>query len=144
MVHNGSFYYNQKNRPSIIRFDLATEASRSVELPQASSTDNNKLFDKGYNYVDLSVDENGLWAVYGLPENNNTVVVKMDAFTLKREYSWNISVDHHKVGEMFIVCGVLYAVDSVTDRDTKIRSVFKMVWVKFISDELLLNMKQNI
>jgi hypothetical protein len=83
--------------------------------------DNNKLFDKGYNYVDLSADENGLWAVYGLPENNNTVVVKMDAFTLKREYSWNISVDHHKVGEMFIVCGVLYAVDSVTDRDTKIR-----------------------
>lgn len=37
------------------------------------------------------------------------------------EYIWNISVNHHKVGEMFIVCGVLYAVDNVTDRDTRIR-----------------------
>lgn len=37
------------------------------------------------------------------------------------QYIWNISVDHHKVGEMFIVCGVLYAVDNVTERDTKIR-----------------------
>lgn len=26
-----------------------------------------------------------------------------------------------KVGEMFIVCGVLYAVESVTERNTKIR-----------------------
>jgi hypothetical protein len=26
-----------------------------------------------------------------------------------------------QVGEMFIVCGVLYAIDSVTDRSTKIR-----------------------
>ncbi|XP_065337582.1 uncharacterized protein LOC135938024 [Cloeon dipterum] len=121
VVYNSSFYYNQKNKPHIVRYDMATESARSVELPGASSTDNNKLFDKGFNYVDISVDENGLWVVYGLPENNNTVVVKMDAFTLKREYSWNISVDHHKVGEMFIVCGVLYAVDSVTERDTKIR-----------------------
>ena len=37
------------------------------------------------------------------------------------QYVWNISIDHHKVGEMFIVCGVLYAVDSVYDRNSKIR-----------------------
>lgn len=37
------------------------------------------------------------------------------------QYAWNISLDHRKVGEMFIVCGVLYAVDSVSDRSTKIR-----------------------
>lgn len=34
---------------------------------------------------------------------------------------WNVSIDHHKVGEMFIVCGVLYAVDSVSITNTKIR-----------------------
>ena len=28
---------------------------------------------------------------------------------------------HSQVGEMFIVCGVLYAVDSVKERNTKIR-----------------------
>lgn len=45
----------------------------------------------------------------------------MDSFNLRIEYSWNVSINHHKVGEMFIVCGVLYAVDSVTERTTKIR-----------------------
>lgn len=40
---------------------------------------------------------------------------------MKPQYIWNISLNHHKVGEMFIVCGVLYAVDSVTERNTKIR-----------------------
>lgn len=45
----------------------------------------------------------------------------MDPNTLEIEYSWNISINHHKLGEMFIVCGVLYGIDSVTERDTKIR-----------------------
>jgi hypothetical protein len=40
---------------------------------------------------------------------------------MKINYIWNVSINHHKVGEMFIVCGVLYAVDSVSDRNTKIR-----------------------
>lgn len=42
------------------------------------------------------------------------------------QYAWNISLDHHKVGEMFIVCGVLYAVDSTTERNTKIRFAFDL------------------
>lgn len=45
----------------------------------------------------------------------------MDAYDLEIEYSWNISINHHKLGEMFIVCGVLYGIDSVTERTTKIR-----------------------
>lgn len=40
---------------------------------------------------------------------------------MKAQYAWNISIDHHKVGEMFIVCGVLYAVDSVSEKTSKIR-----------------------
>jgi hypothetical protein len=101
---------------------LATEIIKAADLPLAPSSGDNYLYTTKYNYVDFSVDENGLWVVYGLPEyNNNTVVTKLDAFSLTREYAWNISVNHHKVGEMFIVCGVLYAVDSVTERDTKIR-----------------------
>lgn len=45
----------------------------------------------------------------------------MDANDLEIEYSWNISINHHKLGEMFIVCGVLYGIDTVTERTTKIR-----------------------
>lgn len=42
------------------------------------------------------------------------------------QHIWNISLEHHKVGEMFIVCGVLYAVDSVTERNTTIRFAFDL------------------
>lgn len=121
VIFNGSFYYNQLDRPRLIRYELATESTQATDLPLAAFSGDNYLYTTEYNYVDFSVDENGLWVVYGLPENNNTVVVKLDAFSLSREYAWNISVNHHKVGEMFVVCGVLYAVDSVIERDTKIR-----------------------
>lgn len=70
--------------------------------------------------MDFSLDENGLWVIYGL-SNNNTAVMKVDTATLQIQYTWNISVVHQKAGDMFIVCGVLYVVDSVTERITNIR-----------------------
>lgn len=134
MIFNGSFYYNQLDRARIIRYDLATENTLAADLPHAPYSGDNYLYTTKYNYVDFSVDENGLWVVYGLPEsNNNTVVMKLDAYSLTREYAWNISVNHHKVGEMFVVCGVLYAVDSVNDRDTKIRYLHLNYFTYFIN-----------
>lgn len=47
--------------------------------------------------------------------------LQIDSNEMRPQRIWNISLEHQKVGEMFIVCGVLYAVDSVTDRTTKIR-----------------------
>lgn len=62
----------------------------------------------------------GLWVIYGLP-SNNTVVAKMDPTGMVIQYAWNISIDHHRFGEMFIAGGVLYAVHSVTEETMKIR-----------------------
>lgn len=71
--------------------------------------------------MDFSVDDNGLWVIYGLPSNNNTIVMKVDPNTMKKQYMWDIRLNHHKVGEMFVTCGVLYAIDSVTEKNTRIR-----------------------
>ena len=49
------------------------------------------------NYFDFSIDENGLWGIFGLAVDNNTVVMKMDAYTLDIQYMWNISLNHHQV-----------------------------------------------
>lgn len=73
------------------------------------------------NYVDLAVEENGLWVIYGLEDSNNTAILHVDPNTLEIEYAWNISIKHDRAGDMFIVCGVLYAVHSVTERNTTIR-----------------------
>ena len=47
------------------------------------SKTNNFLYKQSRDYLDLSVDENGLWAIYGLQQSNNTVVAKIDLNTLK-------------------------------------------------------------
>lgn len=41
-----------------------------------------------------------------------------------------------QVGEMFIVCGVLYAIDSTTDRNTKIRLALDLYTSKLLDVSL--------
>lgn len=71
--------------------------------------------------MDLAVEENGLWVIYGLEDTNNTAVLFVDASIMDIRHAWNISIKHDRAGDMFIVCGVLYAVHSVTERNTTIR-----------------------
>ena len=72
-------------------------------------------------FVDLAVDENGLWALMAFKENNHTGVLKISDHDLELQYMWNISLNHNLVADMFIVCGVLYAVDKTDAQETKIR-----------------------
>ena len=76
---------------------------------------------KGNIFVDLAIDENGLWAIMAMKENNNTLVMKLSAWNLELVWAWNITLNHNLVADMFIVCGVLYAADRTDARDTKIR-----------------------
>ena len=88
------------------------------------------------NYLDLITDENGVWAVFGLAVDNNTVVMKFDHQTMDMQFMWNISLSHHQVADMFIVCGVLYAVDHVEERDTRIRFALDLYKNKMLEVEL--------
>ncbi|XP_045621271.2 uncharacterized protein [Procambarus clarkii] len=140
VVYNGSFYYHQQGHQSIIRYDLISGNTKSVSVPGVATTGYNYLYGTSLDYIDLNTDDNGLWAIYGLPEsNNNTVVMKLDPWTLKVEYSWNISLSHHKFGELFITCGVLYAIDSTTERDTKIRFALDLYRKRFLDVDLPFN-----
>ncbi|XP_014482592.1 PREDICTED: uncharacterized protein LOC106748509 isoform X2 [Dinoponera quadriceps] len=129
IVYNKSFFYNPINRSTVFRFDLYSssdhgcdrESDCEMQLPGLLLNTQNLLYTPyhNFNYVDFNVDENGLWVIYGLP-SNNTVVVKMDPARMAIQYAWNISIDHHRFGEMFIAGGVLYAVHSVIEETMKI------------------------
>ncbi|KAJ2948683.1 hypothetical protein O0L34_g7940 [Tuta absoluta] len=123
IVYSGSFFYqaNESGHPGdIIRYDLAKSRLKSVKLPYAGG----RLYSTQHNQVDFSADDNGLWAIYSLEESNNTAVAKLsfdpNKDDLNIDYLWNISLNHKQVGEMFIVCGVLYVLDSATERDSKV------------------------
>ena len=67
------------------------------------------------------MDENGVWGVFGLALDNNTVVMKIDAYSMEISYMWNISLNHNQMADMFVVCGVLYGVDQGKERNTRIK-----------------------
>jgi len=122
VIYNGSFYYNQNGSANIVRYVLDKNISYSLNAPLVATTGNNYLYTTNYSYMDFSVDENGLWVIYGIPSSNHTVVMKVNTIqTMEIEYMWNISIKHHLFGEMFVACGVLYAIDSTTERNSKIR-----------------------
>ena len=47
-----------------------------MQLPYASF-ETESLYKSEHSWVDLAVDENGLWAIHTLPSSNNTAVVKV-------------------------------------------------------------------
>nr|CAH7752357.1 unnamed protein product [Callosobruchus chinensis] len=125
VMYNGYFFYNVKDTRRIIKYHLQNESTVSLDLPGVTNQ-TVKLYSGQNNTVDFNVDDNGLWLIFGVPSSNNTAVMKVNVETMKAQYVWNISLEHQKVGEMFIVCGVLYAVDSVTERNTKIRFAYDL------------------
>lgn len=83
VMYNGSFYYHEQGHQRIIRYELSSGNTKSVDVPEVATDGNNYLYKESRDYIDLNTDENGLWAIYGLPSNNNTVVMKLDPWTLK-------------------------------------------------------------
>ncbi len=129
MIYNGTFFYYNHFTESIVRYQLNTKSSQKVKIPRNRVVDfaGGELLTRLYrpqqedSYFDFSTDENGLWGVFGLALDNNTVVMKFDSNTLEIHYMWNISLNHQQIADSFIVCGVMYAVDHVDERNTKIR-----------------------
>lgn len=76
VIYNGSFYYNAKDQPFIIKLDLRNETSSRLEVPHLQNNVNNYLYTTNNTYMDFSADDNGLWVIYGI-DNNNTAVMKV-------------------------------------------------------------------
>ncbi|KAM8720388.1 hypothetical protein ACLKA7_006437 [Drosophila subpalustris] len=136
VVYNGSFYYHQKNTDLVVKLDLTTSKKTSVQLPYAGVAAGNRLYTTDHNFMDFNVDEVGLWVIYSTHDSNNTLVAKLDAETLRMQYNFNITLDHKQFGEMFIVCGNLYAIDSGTDKNTQIRYVVDLYKGKLLNANL--------
>lgn len=124
-IYGGSFYYNKEGTNKVVIFNLNNNDTALLDVLDASTKPNTRyLYSTQYNTMDISADENGLWIIYASNHTNNAMVLKFK--DTQTDYIWNLTMDHQNVGEMFIICGVLYGVESVTDRNTNIDFAFDL------------------
>ena len=65
VVFNGAFYYHREGSRELVRYDLTQKMiTGRIVLVDVEYEGDNNIYASEFNYVDLSADENGLWAVY--------------------------------------------------------------------------------
>ncbi|ESO87600.1 hypothetical protein LOTGIDRAFT_127565 [Lottia gigantea] len=117
VVYQNCFYYQAQDWDKIVRFDLIVgSAVTLVDLPGASYKNERFLYKGVNNYVDFSVDENGLWIIYSKQEGSNKLqLARLNAMTLNIMKTWEIDVERGSYGNGFMVCGVIYFIRSVVE-----------------------------
>uniref|UniRef100_A0A3B3HMR8 Olfactomedin-like domain-containing protein n=1 Tax=Oryzias latipes TaxID=8090 RepID=A0A3B3HMR8_ORYLA len=111
VVHHGFLYYHMADTPNqILKFDLlnSTVVDRTL-IPGAGKLPTYSL--NPNTYLDLAVDELGLWVIYADPDyGGNLVIIKLDKETLAVKYTWDTQCKSRDAEGAFLVCGTLHVV----------------------------------
>ncbi|KAI9538052.1 hypothetical protein NQZ68_019393 [Dissostichus eleginoides] len=111
VVYNGFLYYHKADTPNqILKVDLlngtmvdSTLVPGAGRLPVYSLNPNT--------YLDVAVDELGLWVIHADPEyGGNLVITKLDKGSLAVEYTWDTQCRSRDAEGAFLICGTLYVV----------------------------------
>ncbi|KAM7413994.1 hypothetical protein PAMA_019016 [Pampus argenteus] len=111
VVYNGFLYYHKADTPNqILKVDMLNgTVVDSTLLPGAGRLPVYSL--NPNTYLDLAVDELGLWVIHADPEyGGNLVITKLDKGTLAVEYNWDTQCKSRDAEGAFLICGTLYVV----------------------------------
>ena len=83
--------YGREATNNIVKYNLRTErVEKQIGLP--GSAGNTQYQWGGYNQVDLAVDEQGLWALWGYSGNSNRLRAQMiDVYKGYLTQAWDLS-----------------------------------------------------
>lgn len=75
--------------------------------------------------IDFAVDEKGLWIIYATNSSRGHIKIsKLNEEDLSFEKTWSTDILKKDVGNAFIICGVLYAVNAYDEAPTYIKYTF--------------------
>uniref|UniRef100_A0A0K0FDJ8 Gliomedin (inferred by orthology to a human protein) n=1 Tax=Strongyloides venezuelensis TaxID=75913 RepID=A0A0K0FDJ8_STRVS len=137
MIYNGSYFYHRHNSLFLVSYDLETTEEIQSEIPNIAHIDCERnhdhtfqncnetdrdpwLYNRPHNYVDFAVDENGIWMIYMKPESTSLFINKIetDFYVVQ---TWEINdINATEIADAFIMCGILYTLESGEERDTRI------------------------
>lgn len=130
VVHGGAFYYSRAFTRDIIKYDLRRRYVAAWALLH-DAAHAGAGGGQGRADVDFAVDENGLWLIYAAPDDEGRsadvmVLSKLDAADLstRAETTWRTGLRRRRYAHGFVICGVLYAVDSRSRRNASIAYAF--------------------
>ncbi|KAM9754639.1 olfactomedin-like protein 3 [Menidia menidia] len=111
VVHDGFLYHHKAETPNqILKVDLMNSTVvDSTLLPGAGRLPVYSL--NPNTYVDMAVDELGLWVIHADAEYaGNLVITKLDKGSLAVEYTWDTQCRSRDAEGAFLICGTLYVV----------------------------------
>ncbi|XP_069793861.1 myocilin isoform X2 [Narcine bancroftii] len=128
-VYRGSLYYQKRRTRTLLRFEIKSEIILvQKDLPNAGYRGAFPYSWGGYTDIDFAVDELGLWVTYSTSQAHGAIVIsKLDPNTLEVEQTWTTAIRKRAVANSFIICGILYTLNSYSIQNAVINFAYNTI-----------------
>lgn len=111
------FFHNQGTPNELIKYNLQKRTVEKRMLLPGGAGRARVYQHSPSTYIDLAVDEYGLWAIHsGTGIQGHLVLTKIEPGRLRVEHSWDTPCRRQGAEASFLVCGVFYVVYSSGDQ----------------------------